>query len=96
MKNFGLAKENIKEALFGKYTECKDDELLYGPMNGFCKVCGKPIRSSEGYVCCNCGWEFDIFVENTNEDSVANFNLTANEYKELYKNTKKELFKGVD
>lgn len=96
MKNFGLAKENIKEALFGKYTEYKDDELLYGPVNGLCRVCSKPVRSYEGYACCNCGWEFDIFVENENEDSAANFNLTVNEYRELYKNTKKEIFKGVD
>lgn len=92
MKQLKLAKENIKEALFGKYTECKDDELLYGPMNGTCKVCGKPIRSSEGYVCCNCGWEFDIFVENENDKSSANFNLTIAEYKELYK----KLSKGED
>lgn len=87
-----LAIINIKAALNGNYTDDKDDELLYGPINGLCKVCGKPIRSSEGYPCCNCGWEFDIFVENENDKSSANFNLTIAEYKELYK----KLSKGVN
>lgn len=92
MKYLQLAEANIKEALSGKYTDNEEDEELHGPMNGFCKVCGKPIRNSEGYVCCNCGWEFDIFVENENDKSSANFELTIDEYKELYK----KLSKGVD
>lgn len=92
MKNLELARENIKEALYGKYTDCKEDEELFGPMNGHCKVCGKPIRSSEGYVCCKCGWEFDIFVDNEDQVSAANFNLTIKEYRVLY-NNEKELLK---
>lgn len=55
MMQLQLVEENIKEALNGYYTDNEDDDILYGPVNGLCKICGKPIRSSEGYVCCNCG-----------------------------------------
>ena len=89
MKNLKLAQENIKEALYGKYVDCKEDEELFGPMNGYCKVCGRPIRSSEGYVCCKCGWEFDIFVDNEDQASAANFNLTIKVYRILYENEKR-------
>ena len=92
MTQLQLVEENIKEALNGYYTDNEDDDILYGPVNGLCKICGKPIRSSEGYGCCNCGWEFDIFVENENDKSSANFGLTIAEYQDLYK----KLSKGVD
>lgn len=88
MKNIKLARENIKEALYGKYVECKDDEKYFGPVNGYCKVCGEPIRNREGYVCCKCGWEFDIFVDNEDQFSTTNFNLTVKEYRKLYEDEK--------
>lgn len=92
MENIEKAKENIKEALYGIYAEGKDDEKWFGPLNGNCIVCGKPIRKSEGYVCCKCGWEFDYMIKDDNTKSLVNFKLSANEYRKLCRELKKELF----
>lgn len=49
-----VAIENIRNP-----TKIEAEEEIYGPINGLCPVCGKPARTSEGYICSCCSWEIE-------------------------------------
>ena len=87
---------SILQALRGEFGDDKVEALMnseeyqkYGFSIVDCPICGRKTLDNF-WICCGCGWEYDIFINyDKDEESLCN-GTTPKEYRKQYLKALKE------